>query len=190
VEKRLPGHREAIDQLLLVTAHSFGVLIMRFRDPDVIPILANAILATLKLPASHSTDMDRYRRKVLNCQCRELEKFLRLRKSVAAQKIADERGIGDLSAYTWLDQTKTGKMGDAGRETFHFEHTVPVSSLLNQLLALSLPTPEAIANIIAKAEVSWITKKEDERLTALKFRHKRDDPAAAYHAADIVLCDE
>jgi hypothetical protein len=163
---------------------------MRFRDPSIINALAQAILATLKLPADHSTDMDQYRRKVLNCQCRELEKFLRLRKSVAAQKEADARGIGDLSRYVWADQTKKRKMGDVGRATFHFEHTVPVSSLLNELLALSAPTVQAIETIIAKAEVSWITKHEDKRLTALKLRHKREDPTIAYDAADIVLCNE
>lgn len=163
---------------------------MHFRDPTIIPALAQAILATLNLPAGSSTDMDQYRLKVLNCQCRELEKFLKLRKSVAAQKEADARGIGDLTQYAWADQTKKGKMGDVGREAFHFEHTVPVSSLLNQLLALKQPAVEAIGAIISTAEVAWITTGENDRLNELKFRHEREDPAAAYKTAGIELCNE
>jgi hypothetical protein len=167
---------------------------MYFRDPTVVPALAQAILATLNLPAGSSNDMDQYRRKVISCQCRELEKFLRLRKSVAAQKEADARGIGDLSRYVWADQTKKTKMGDAGRANglaaFHFEHTVPVSSLVNQLLALSSPTIEAIKVIISTAEVAWITTAENKRLNELKLRHKREDPAAAYKAAGIELCGD
>lgn len=167
---------------------------MHFRDPTIIPALAQAILATLKLPADHSNDMEQYKRKVLNSQCRELEKFLRPRKSVAAQREADARGLGDLSRYVWADQTKKTKMNDVGRAaghaTFHFEHTVPVSSLLNQLLALSSPTSEAIEAIISTAEVAWIATAENKRLTKLKFRHRREDPVAAYKAAGIALCDE
>src|SRR5581483_3578448 len=122
------------------------------------PLLSRAILATLSLPRNHSDDMTEYRRKVLFCQCRELEKFLKLRKSVAAQREADKLKIGDLSKFKWADQQKKSGMGDRGRKTFHFEHTVPVAMLVEKLDAIKKPTLKAVESVIAIAEVSWITK--------------------------------
>jgi hypothetical protein len=65
---------------------------VKFRDPDVVPVLASSILQTLKLPKRHSAEMKQYRKKVLRCQCRGLEKFIRFRKSVEAQKQASQAG--------------------------------------------------------------------------------------------------
>src|SRR5437762_13787389 len=81
---------------------------MKFRDPSIVPPLAASILQTLKLPKRHSPEMKQYRKKVLRCQCQELEIFLRFRKSVEAQKQADRLGIGDLGRFSWADQKKNG----------------------------------------------------------------------------------
>jgi hypothetical protein len=35
---------------------------MKFRDPDIVPVLASWILQTLKLPKRHSADMKQYRK--------------------------------------------------------------------------------------------------------------------------------
>jgi hypothetical protein len=163
---------------------------MRFRDPDIVPVLAASILQTLKLPKRHSAEMKQYRKKVVRCQCRELEKFLRFRKSVEAQKQADRLSIGDLSQYCWADRKDGGKLGDLERGIFVFEHTMPVEILIEQLLSLKSPTLVAVQSVISKAEVSWMTKTEKDRFDKQKRRHINDNPAQALFDARIVLCDE
>jgi hypothetical protein len=163
---------------------------MKFRDPDVVPLVAASILQTLKLPKRHSADMKQYRKKVLTCQCRELEKFLRFRKSVEAQRQADRLGIGDLGQFSWADRKDGGKLGDLERGIFVFEHTMPVEILIERLLSLKSPTLVAVQSVISKAEVSWMTKTEKDRLDKQKRRHKHDNPAQALFDARIVLCDE
>jgi hypothetical protein len=163
---------------------------MRFRDPDIVPILASSILQTLKLPKRHSAEMKQYRKKVLRCQCRELEKFIRLRKSVEAQKQADRLGIGDLAQYSWADRKEGGKLGDLERGIFVFEHTMPLEILIEQLLSLKSATLVAVQSVISKAEVSWMTKTEKDRFDKQKRRHKHDNPAQALFDARIVLCEE
>jgi hypothetical protein len=163
---------------------------MRYRDPTVIDLIAPLILQVLHLPADASEDMKKYQSKLLNCMCRELEKFLIFRKSESAHQLAQSLGLGDLSRFRWDDQTRTRKMRDTGRKNFHLEHTMPVAMLVRELKALKRPTVKDVATVIARAEVSWITKKEDVKLTELKARHKRPDPVAAYAAAGIALCDE
>jgi hypothetical protein len=163
---------------------------MRFRDPGIVALLAASILQTLKLPKRHSSDMKQYRKKVLRCQCRELEKFLRFRKSAEAQTQADRLGIGDLCRFSWADQRKNGKMGDLERNIFVAEHTMPVAVLVEQLLSLASPTLVSVQSVISKAEVSWITRTEKDRLDKAKRRNKNADPAQLYFNARIVLCDE
>ena len=163
---------------------------MRFRDPGIVALLAAPILQTLKLPKRHSSDMKQYRKKVLRCQCREFEKFLRFRKSVEAQTQADRLGIGDLCRFSWADQRKNGKMGDLERNIFVAEPTMPVAMLVEQLLSLTSPTLVSVQSVISKAEVSWITTTEKDRLDKLRRRNKNDDPAQLYFKARIVLCDE
>ena len=163
---------------------------MKFRDPSIVALLAASLLQTLKLPKRHSPDMKQYRKKVLSCQCRELEKFLRFRKSVEAQKQADRLGIGDLSRFSWTDQKKNGKMGDLERHIFAVEHTMPVAMLVEQLLSLKSPTLVSVQSVIAKAEVAWITRTEKDRLDKQTRRNKNDDPAQLYFNARIVLSDE
>lgn len=94
--------------------------------------------------------------------CRELENFVFLRKSVAAQAEADRLGIGDLARFRYSDR-KSKKMG-GNDSIFYFEHVVPVSSLVDELMALESPTLEAVAAVIAKADVAWITRKENDKL--------------------------
>lgn len=163
---------------------------MKFRDPDVLPVLASSILQTLKLPKRHSADMKQYRKKVLSCQCRELRRFIRFRKSAEAQRQADRLGIGDLGQFSWADRKDGGKLGDLERDIFVFEHTMPLEILIEQLLSLKSPTLVSVQSVISKAEVSWMTKAEKDRFDKQKRRHKHDNPAQALFDARIVLCDE
>jgi hypothetical protein len=163
---------------------------MQYRDPAIIHLIAPIFLEVLRLPAKTSKDMRLFQSQVLNCMCRELEKFLVFKKSQSAQRLADRRKLGDLSRFRWSDQTQKRKMGDLGRKTFHLEHTVPVAELARKLMALKKPRIKDIAKIIAQAEVTWITKKEDRKLTKLKAGHKRPNPKAVYREAEIVLCTD
>jgi hypothetical protein len=163
---------------------------MRFRDPGIVGLLAACILQTLKLPKRHSSEMKQYRKKVLGCQCRELEKFLYLRKSVEAQAQADRLGIGDLCRFSWADARKNGKMGDLERNIFVIEPTMPVAMLVEQLLSLRSPVLDSVQSVISKAEAAWITRTERDRLDKQKRRNKNADPAQLFADARIVLCDE
>jgi hypothetical protein len=98
--------------------------------------------------------------------------------------------IGDLSRFSWADQKKNGKMGDLERNIFVVEHTMPVATLVEQLLSLKSPTLVSVQSVIAKAEAAWITRTERDRLDKQKRRNKNDDPAQLYFNARIVLCDE
>ena len=47
--------------------------------------------------------------------------------------------------------------------------------------------PQAIADLLQAAEVAWILKSENRRLTELGLRSNRPDPADAYQKAGITL---
>jgi hypothetical protein len=157
---------------------------MRFRDKAAISSISSAVISILNLPVN-SDDMERYRKKVLVCMCRELENFVVLRKSVAAQAEADRLGIGDLARFRYSDR-KSKKMG-CDNSIFYFEHVVPVSSLVDELMALESPTLEAVAAIIGKADVGWITRDENVALDSNKTRSNRPNPLEAYAKAKIEL---
>jgi hypothetical protein len=81
-------------------------------------------------------------------------------------------------------------MGDLECNIFVVEHTMPVAILVEQLLSLKSPTLVSVQSVISRAEVSWITRTEKDRLDKTKRRNKNDDPAQLYFNARIVLCDE
>lgn len=160
---------------------------MRFKDEQVIDSVAKAVLAILELPLSLER-MPGYRKKVLTCMCRELENFLILRKSVAAQTEANRLGIEDLAKLKYSDRTKTTMGGKAS--IFYFEHVVTVSSMVEALSELSPPSIESVKAIIAKADVAWITKAENSTLNRMSARSRRVDPLRTYKEAGIDLCPD
>ena len=72
----------------------------------------------------------------------------------------------------------------------YFEHVVPVSSLVDELIALEFPTVEAVATIIGKADIAWITREENDALNSNKARSSRPNPLEAYAKANIELCPD
>ena len=88
----------------------------------------------------------------------------------------------DICSKHWHDQPKF----DRGRKTFHWEHVVPVSAI--RAACLEADSESAVFEILrTRARVAWILKAEDSKLTRLGFRHKRDEPDAAYLQAKIEL---
>lgn len=162
---------------------------MHFRDPAMPRLLAPIFLTLLTLPDGNSVDVRRYKTKILRNMCRELEEFVVIGKSKAAQQLADQKGIGDLSHFRYSDRHKKSGLDDKLDGQFHFEHTVPVSILCKGLQALAPATEAAIEAIISKAQVTWVTSEENKRLNDLGFAHKRPDPADAYRRAGIELTE-
>jgi hypothetical protein len=158
---------------------------MPFHEPSDVAQIAAIILHTLRLPAPPRSRMRQYKLKLLTCMCRELEKLIQLDKSEAAQKNADQLGLGDLRQYAWIHRSKLPGSIDEG---FHFEHTVPVKMLVMSLLNLSAPTIKDVEDIIATAQVSWVTRRENKELDKRGYHHNRPDPVKAYAEAGIVLC--
>lgn len=157
---------------------------MPYRSPEIIEQLAPQFEAILRAyQAAERDDVRVWLSSLLGHACRELEDFIEPRISVAAQAKASAMELGDLRRFHWDDQV--GKMNDRGRKIFHWEHFVPVSLLKRRLMELSDPTVDAILPILSVAEIAWVLKDEDEKLRRLGFGSDRDDPAAAYAAAEI-----
>lgn len=118
--------------------------------------------------------------------CRKIELYVEPRYSVKAELAANEMKIGCLSQYQWNDQNL--KMKDKGRKVFHWEHILPVSTMVKKLLALDDPTNSAIIDIIKNADIAWILKVENDRLEFQGYRTKRpENPLDAYHSCGIKL---
>ncbi|WP_129305283.1 hypothetical protein [Streptomyces sp. L2] len=101
--------------------------------------------------------------------------------STAAAESAAGLGV-DLRRETWHSQPKF----DPGRARFHYEHMNPVGEIVSRLGAVEC-AGDVVALISESLRLAWITKEEDRRLTALGFRQRRPDPAAAYARAGITL---
>lgn len=117
--------------------------------------------------------------------CRELEDFIEPMVSIRAKERAHQMGLDDLRGFHWDHQVR--KMKDPDRSIFHWEHFVPVSVLRRRLVALPEPTAESIMSVLARAEIAWILKEENAKLTQLGFGSEREDPIAAYLEAKIVF---
>jgi hypothetical protein len=101
--------------------------------------------------------------------------------SEAALKVAKDIGV-NLFKQSWHDQSAF----DAGRETFHFEHVQPVSAIRDCCIKCSSEA-EIHKVLKEKLRVAWILKEEDDALTHLGYRSKRDNPDIAYREVKIVL---
>jgi len=95
---------------------------------------------------------------------------------------AAERLQVDLRTKNWHDQPSF----DAGRETFHFEHVVPVSAIRAACCDQGSER-EIFAVLKGRLRVAWILKSEDAELTRLGHRSHRPDPDEAYRNAGIKL---
>jgi len=111
---------------------------------DVAPQIAEAMLPMVRQYPTAPHPLQRYYYTSLKWMARHLESFVEPQASVAAQKRADEMGLGDLRRYRWLDQPS--RMKDIGRQIFHWEHATQTSDIVKQLLRLPDPIVEAIAS--------------------------------------------
>ena len=121
---------------------------------------------------------------LLSTACRNLEDFIEPLVSKAAWQAAQERGLGDIRNVHWDHQKE--KMKDPERDSFLWEHYVPVSDLVEGLCGLADPSSEDILQILRKADIAWVLKEEGKELDA-KHRTRRRDPAQAYSLSGIEL---
>lgn len=91
----------------------------------------------------------------------------------------------DLLRVGWHDQPRF----DRGRKSFHWEHVTPLAQLRDKL-AVAETVEQVQGMITAQLYVAWITKNEDQALTAAGFKSKRPRPWAAYESAGIELLDK
>ena len=105
---------------------------------EAVPILRSLVELHQKAKREKREELMIWADYALHWSCRRLEAFLpTIKVSKAAKAKAAKMKIGDISRFTWDDQTKKGKMNDAGRKTFHYEHVLPVSQLRHELEKLS-----------------------------------------------------
>ena len=133
-----------------------------------------------------------YQKDNLKMMCRWLEKLMTPRLSKAAVARAKEIDIGidadTLRNSNWFHQKTVLK--DPKRKIFHLEHIKPVSQLANEVLEARNETIEKIEAILHSAEIAWILKDEDKKLTVNKYRTKRVNPYECYRLCGIELIEE
>jgi hypothetical protein len=150
---------------------------------QVAPQIARVFLEIACQYPNAAKALRRYYRTSLILTLRQLENFVVTRVSRAAQKKADEMGVGDLRQYKYSKQET--RMKDRNRKIFHFEHIVPNSDMATLITNLKQPTLDGVTEIMMSAGVAWILKEEDLRLK----RNDRADPLNAYKEAGIELLD-
>jgi hypothetical protein len=107
--------------------------------------------------------------------------FFTPRVSKAAHDKACELGC-DLVEMHWHNQHRF----DRERQTFHWEHMVPVKALREECCKANSEA-EILEILTTRLCVVWVLKSEDAELTRLGFRSIRKDPMAAYREAGIEL---
>jgi len=138
----------------------------------------------------YKQDMSKgYIKEIIVRTIRMAESLSPLDVSKAAQETADLMNIGSLYQYNWLDQKKKNRMKDFDRSIFHWEHYTPIQQTLNELISLDLLTDDEIYNIIKKAKICWILKKENKKLDRIA-KSKRPNPEETYKKAGIILLGE
>ena len=119
---------------------------------------------------SSDPTLTRYLNEVINFMCRRMEEFVQPRISKMARVEAKRLGF-DLATLRWRHQSKK----DPGRKIFHLDHCFDVRTMRIRLLALTEPTPANVECILKLAQVAWILKEEDRKLTSSRHRHSRGD---------------
>lgn len=156
-------------------------------DEDAVATISAAMLPLLEVLSNQPNSP--LRKWAISCvahACRHLEYLIVPLVSQAAFDKASAMGLLPLEKYAWADQPT--RMKDPGRKIFHFEHLVPVSDLVTQLIDLKPPTSVAIACVLRKANVAWILKSEDERLNRAGLRSRRKAGGfSAYRQVSIKL---
>jgi len=159
---------------------------VRFKSSAHLDLVAPILVEMLKLPREPRETIGTYRKLLIEKMCRELEKLIRIDKSKAAQQIALAMGLErDLSEYSWAERAR---LEDAGSKQFHFEHTETVYELARSLNEIAEPTVDAVASVLARARVTWITTAENDRLDR-QFKSRRPDWREAYRHAGIEIIE-
>jgi hypothetical protein len=126
--------------------------------------------ALVSYHASSNKTLRAYLNEVINFMCRRMEEFVQPRVSKAAQAEAKKRGV-PLASLRWRQQSKW----DPGRKIFHLDHCFDVRTMRTRLLALTEPTPANVEGVLKLAQIAWILKEEDRKLTSTRRQHSRGD---------------
>lgn len=149
--------------------------------------VAKVLMALVKiLKQNPSKEVEEWCKSTLVVACRKLECFVTPAVSEKAAEKASKQGLRDISRFRWNDQ-KT-KMSDPKRETFHWEHALPVSEIIKRLMDFKVLTEEDVIHVITQADVAWILKSENESLDKKGYKSSRPaKPYDAYSEVGITL---
>lgn len=103
------------------------------------------------------------------------------RVSRSALEVAKVLELDDLPSLRWDRQKKK----DPGRKKLLREHKTPVSWIVER--AISCESDKQVQDLLARMEIAWITREEDDRLSENGHRSKRPDSDDAYRKAGIEL---
>ena len=145
---------------------------------EVVTGISPVVLTLLNEYPRQSPSLRKYYKTCLAWLVRELPE-LPSKVSVEAEKVAHSLGLQTLRGIKWRQQPKF----DPGRQQLHWEHMTQVGDIVDQLIKLPNPSNYAIAEVLLRYQVVWITKDENRRLP----QGKRPDPVATYAAARIEL---
>jgi hypothetical protein len=147
---------------------------------------AFAVAMFAKVEAIRSLDLTkRQRARLRESIASDVRKACDILATVQVSEAANQEALSlglRLQDKDWHHQPKF----DPDRARFHLEHVQTVSAVCEAVC--EQPSMEGVLEVLKQnLRVAWILKAEDQRLTALGFRHKRPDPDAAYWAAGIHL---
>ena len=143
---------------------------------ETVPVLRALVELYQKAERENQEELKIWADYALHWSCRRLEIFRpKVKVSKAAKAKAKKMKIGDISQYSWADQTHKKKMRDTGRAIFHYEHVYPVSQLRNALLSLVSSTDEEVFELIQKMDIAWILKEECALLDKNGYRSQRPE---------------
>jgi hypothetical protein len=156
---------------------------------DVAHQIASILLPMVRL-YRQSDDLKGYLRRSIAWTVRELAEFFKVPMNVSV-KAHEEAGGRDLRNMSWNQQR--GHI-DPKREIYHYEHTVEVGALTENIL--SAKSVDEIAAILMTYKICWILKAENSELNRIDAERRRlggskrrgeNEWRSTYEKAEIVF---
>ncbi|MDP3856539.1 MAG: hypothetical protein Q8Q73_02120 [Stagnimonas sp.] len=156
---------------------------------DVAHQIASILLPMVQL-YQQSDDLKGYLRRTIAWTVRELAEFFKVPMNVSV-KAHEEAGGRDLRNMSWNQQRAHI---DPKREIYHYEHTVEVGALTENILTAKT-VDEIVANLMTY-KICWILKVENSELNRIDAERRRlggqkrrgeNEWRATYEKANVVF---
>lgn len=133
---------------------------------DVAHQVASILLPMVQL-YQQNDDLKGYLRRTIAGTVRELAEFFRVPMNVSV-RAHEEAGGRDLRSMSWNQQRA---YIDPKREIYHYEHTVEVGALTENILTAK--SVDEIVAILMTYKICWILKAEDSELNRIDAERRR-----------------